>query len=343
MCTLRACFAPGPRYCTAWFDNTGNKPPVVAGFSGPTTLNVNQTGTWTINASDPENGQLSYRIDWGDSRESPFSALIDLAGAIGFVQTTTFTHAYASAGTYVVSVVVRDNAGQEARTSTTVKVGTDVPVACTLEYNPVCGQPPWACPDGMYCATVMPAQQTYSNRCFMNAASATFVHEGVCQSTTIACPADAMQCPNGQWVGRTGPNCQFACPGSTSSNTCTYAGQQYEEGGTYTTRTSCPSTGSQYDYLATCSATFVCRGGSWAQTNSSSEPTLGGSCRTPWGNKIAVNGEWVAEQPYFSNGLFSGTVYVPLWYKCQNGSWGAYSCAWNDASHSRCESVPYAH
>lgn len=29
----------------------------------------------------------------------------------------------------------------------------------------------------------------------------------------IACTADAMQCPDGSWVGRTGPNCEFICPG----------------------------------------------------------------------------------------------------------------------------------
>ena len=28
----------------------------------------------------------------------------------------------------------------------------------------------------------------------------------------IACTADAMQCPDGTYVGRTGPNCEFVCP-----------------------------------------------------------------------------------------------------------------------------------
>lgn len=28
----------------------------------------------------------------------------------------------------------------------------------------------------------------------------------------IACTADAMQCPDGSYVGRTGPNCEFVCP-----------------------------------------------------------------------------------------------------------------------------------
>lgn len=29
----------------------------------------------------------------------------------------------------------------------------------------------------------------------------------------VFCTQDAMQCPDGSWVGRTGPNCEFVCPG----------------------------------------------------------------------------------------------------------------------------------
>ncbi len=31
----------------------------------------------------------------------------------------------------------------------------------------------------------------------------------------VACPADAMQCPDGLFVGRSGPNCEFVCPAPT--------------------------------------------------------------------------------------------------------------------------------
>lgn len=30
----------------------------------------------------------------------------------------------------------------------------------------------------------------------------------------VACTMDAMQCSDGSWVGRTGPNCEFVCPGA---------------------------------------------------------------------------------------------------------------------------------
>ncbi|MDZ4226417.1 MAG: hypothetical protein U1C66_02920 [Patescibacteria group bacterium] len=35
----------------------------------------------------------------------------------------------------------------------------------------------------------------------------------------VACTADAMQCPDGSYVGRTGPNCEFVCPGGGGSGT----------------------------------------------------------------------------------------------------------------------------
>lgn len=30
----------------------------------------------------------------------------------------------------------------------------------------------------------------------------------------VACTMEARQCPDGSWVGRSGPNCEFVCPGS---------------------------------------------------------------------------------------------------------------------------------
>lgn len=34
----------------------------------------------------------------------------------------------------------------------------------------------------------------------------------------VACTMDAMMCPDGSYVGRTGPNCEFVCPTPNSSN-----------------------------------------------------------------------------------------------------------------------------
>jgi hypothetical protein len=38
-------------------------------------------------------------------------------------------------------------------------------------------------------------------------------------STSVACTMDAMQCPDGSYVGRTGPDCQFVCPNTTETIT----------------------------------------------------------------------------------------------------------------------------
>ena len=43
-------------------------------------------------------------------------------------------------------------------------------------------------------------------------------------------------------------------------------------------------------------------------------------CVTPWGNKPIAHGQTVPYQPYFSNGVLSLTVVVPL-MRCNNGTW----------------------
>lgn len=182
-CGTNNCYPTTPQpaaswRCTAYFDNTGNKPPVISGFSGPTTLAEDAMGTWTIRASDPENGALSYNIRWGDEF-NPGPGVAASVEAAQWLQTTTFTHAYANPGTYTITILVRDSSGQTAQTTTTVRVIGNVD--CTMESAPVCGQPPMpTCPPGMGCAQVMPQPRTYSNRCMMNRASASFLYEGQC-------------------------------------------------------------------------------------------------------------------------------------------------------------------
>lgn len=36
----------------------------------------------------------------------------------------------------------------------------------------------------------------------------------------VACPQDAFQCPDGTWVGRTGPRCEFVCPPPRDAGIC---------------------------------------------------------------------------------------------------------------------------
>ena len=99
-----------------------NNPPVISGGSYPTSLNVSQTGTWTVYASDPEGGQLTYSVNWGDSASTNAQANVAQVASSG--QASTFTHSYSSAGTYTVTFTVTDNQGASAQSSTTVTVST---------------------------------------------------------------------------------------------------------------------------------------------------------------------------------------------------------------------------
>jgi hypothetical protein len=102
-----------------------NLPPVINGGTFPTSLTVGQTGTWVVNASDPQNGSLSYSVNWGDTSTCPTGFICEqatTAKAAAFVQSSSFTHAYAAAGTYTVTFTVQNSAGLTAQTSTTVTV-----------------------------------------------------------------------------------------------------------------------------------------------------------------------------------------------------------------------------
>lgn len=184
MCTLRACIpeAQSAPYCTGYFTTTGNKAPSISSFSGPTTLNIQTPGTWKIEASDPEDGTLTYNITWGDELLSRTEVDMLAAPSASEEQTTTFTHEYAEAGTYTITIRVRDAEGKEARSTTTVRVAQK---ACGEIYAPVCGRPTGCtntCPSGLYCAMMcaLPKPQTYSNSCLLEAAGATKLHTGVC-------------------------------------------------------------------------------------------------------------------------------------------------------------------
>jgi PKD repeat protein len=155
--------------------------PVISGLSGPTHLRVNEEGTWRITASDPQNGELTYSLNWNDV-DSLYRALKAAAPLEAFMQNTTFTHTYAQAGTYQIAITVRNALGATAQTSTTVQVD---PPNCTDEYAPVCGRPTGCmntCTSGTYCSMLcrLPDPVTYSNSCQLENAHATDLHAGAC-------------------------------------------------------------------------------------------------------------------------------------------------------------------
>lgn len=56
---------------------------------------------------------------------------------------------------------------------------------------------------------------------FIPHASAPATTAVVPEGTTALCTMDALQCPDGSYVGRTGPNCQFVCPVVITTSTTT--------------------------------------------------------------------------------------------------------------------------
>lgn len=101
---------------------TGNLPPVIDGVSGSTALGINQQGTWTIKAHDPENGVLSYDVNWGDGMTVMPGGFSQIYGQT-YSQQATMTHSYSSAGTYKIVFTVSDNSSQSVQSSITVQVG----------------------------------------------------------------------------------------------------------------------------------------------------------------------------------------------------------------------------
>lgn len=97
---------------------TDNQPPVTHGVGGPTTLKTGETGTWKIWAYDPENGPLTYNVNWGDTFGSGYAPQTANLPS----QTATFTHSYNTAGTYTPIFTVTDKEGLSAKTSISVNV-----------------------------------------------------------------------------------------------------------------------------------------------------------------------------------------------------------------------------
>ncbi len=110
---------------------TDSRAPIINGVDAPTTLNVGETGTWTVRATDPQNGTLSYSVDWGDMVNYPAVSCpagytcVANSGVVALPtvqQGSSFTHAYSDARTYKVTFTVRNNLGLSTQSTATVKV-----------------------------------------------------------------------------------------------------------------------------------------------------------------------------------------------------------------------------
>lgn len=115
--------------------------PVISGVSGPQSLAVHEMGTWTVKASNPKGGNLSYSVDWGELQ------LADSTIKSGSIpqQTAVFTHTYSTSGTYKPVFTVTNSAGKSISTSLSVNVISKYDGCSNGEvYSSATGQP---CPN----------------------------------------------------------------------------------------------------------------------------------------------------------------------------------------------------
>lgn len=96
--------------------------PIINGVSGPISLGVSGTGTWIVNATSSNGGNLSYSVDWGEHMVYTNGA-VAVAPQLSVQQSATFTHSYSYVGTYMPKFTVTDSNGQSADTSISVRVG----------------------------------------------------------------------------------------------------------------------------------------------------------------------------------------------------------------------------
>jgi len=126
-----------------------SRSPTISSLDGPVTLYAGQKGSWTVNAADPDNSQLSYYIYWGDSASS---SLVDdnisssvarsllASTSLQFSQSTAFTHIYPNSGTYKIIAIAKNKAGLTAQIVSMIKVTNFVSPAFLKVISPNGGE-----------------------------------------------------------------------------------------------------------------------------------------------------------------------------------------------------------
>lgn len=98
-----------------------NTPPTTPTITGPTTGNVNTDYSYTVTATDPDNNNIRYVIDWGDGTTKTTSTF----GASGTSYTTS--HQWTTSGVYTIKVNAEDdNSGISGTATLQVTIGTPV-------------------------------------------------------------------------------------------------------------------------------------------------------------------------------------------------------------------------
>ena len=114
--------------------------PSIVGISGPNTIAVNTSGTWSISLNNQYNSNTtSVSVNWGDTVYGAYTSQPQQVYA--GQQNLTFSHSYAQTGTYTIVVTATNGAGQSNTASATVVVSGNPSGTMTLSYlSPSAGQ-----------------------------------------------------------------------------------------------------------------------------------------------------------------------------------------------------------
>ena len=85
----------------------GNQPPnTPIKPTGPSSLNVSQSGSYSTSATDPNGDQVQYRFDWDATGAHDYSVWSSLVSS---GQSVSMSHSWNNAGTYVVEAQAKDS------------------------------------------------------------------------------------------------------------------------------------------------------------------------------------------------------------------------------------------
>ncbi len=103
----------------------------ITNVSGPSTLGIGVSGTWSITVQNPSSSYLSTSVNWGDS--GYYAPSTQQANVYSGSNTLTFSHVYSAGGTYTITFTVSNGAGQSATATASVSVsGTGGQGAVTI-------------------------------------------------------------------------------------------------------------------------------------------------------------------------------------------------------------------
>ena len=95
---------------------TGNLPPVLTedAFVSPTSVGTNRSNWWRLKGTDPEGGQIDYKVEWGDGTSDIY---ILKSG-----QSAPADHWYKQLGTFYLKMIATDQGGASTSRFLTVEV-----------------------------------------------------------------------------------------------------------------------------------------------------------------------------------------------------------------------------